>query len=344
MNNFFKLVYNELIKTYIRKSTWIMYILLALLILGFATITKTLEEQDRPLAYGDDWREVLQEENEELLGAQEENNKALEEFEAKEEAGEEVDDDAYFEIIFDGPDMEAYEENLLFLEEDKKPTGYGAWHFVTASADLLSVVSLMTIIIAAGIVANEFRWGTIKALLIRPISRSKILLSKYVAVLLFALISLLFVFGFAWIAGAIFFGIEGFTTHMAALSVTSDFQSTRRIVPIFNEVISLYSYGLVNLIMMTTFAFMISAVFRNSSLAIGTAIFLMMAGNTIVLFVSQYKFGKYILFANTDLKQYADNAVIIEGMTLGFSITVLIVYYVIFMSLAWLFFVKRDVA
>lgn len=209
LNNFFKLIYNELTKTYIRKSTWIMYILLAVLIIGFATINKTLEEHERPLTYGDDWQEVLTEENEDLLKAQAENDKAIEEYEAKEDAGEEVNQDAYSDIYFDGPNMNIYEENLIYLDKDKKPSGYGAWHFVIGSSGLLSIVSLMTIIIAAGIVANEFRWGTIKLLLIRPISRSKILLSKYIAVLLFALISLLFVFGFAWITGAVFFGIEG---------------------------------------------------------------------------------------------------------------------------------------
>lgn len=97
--------------------------------------------------------------------------------------------------------------------------------------------------------------------------------------------------------------------------------------------------------MMVTFVFMISSIFRNSALAIGLAIFLMFAGNQIVLFFMERDWAKYILFTNTDLRQYVNgNIPLIEGMTLGFSITVLIVYYVIFAVLSWIFFTKRDVA
>jgi len=117
-----------------------------------------------------------------------------------------------------------------------------------------------------------------------------------------------------------------------------------RLVSVFNEIFSGYGYGLVDLVMMSTFAFMISAVFRNSSLAIGVAIFLMMGGSMIVGIFADKPFAKYILFANTDLKQYADGHVMIEGMTLGFSIIVLIVYYLIFLLLSWAVFTKRDVA
>src|SRR5690625_5957268 len=90
-----------------------------------------------------------------------------------------------------------------------------------------------------------------------------------------------------------------------------------QVVSVFKEMISSYGYGLVNLVMMATFAFMISTVFRNSSLAIGTAIFLMMAGSTIVGMFSERSWAKYILFANTDLQQYAPGYTPwIEGMTL----------------------------
>lgn len=318
MSNFFKLIYNELIKTYIRKSTWIMYIILAGLIIGSAALSLAFDDVDK--ASGDEnWQENLQEENAALL---------------KENKDVEEGDD--FTVDYN---METIEENNYHLENDIEPIGFGAWQFTIDNSGLLSVVSLLTIIIAAGIVANEFRWGTIKLLLIRPISRTKILISKYVSVLLFAFITLLFVVVLSWITGALFFGIEGGNPDIV-LSKSSGFEA----IPVISEVVSGYGYGLVNLVMMTTFAFMISAVFRNSSLAIGTAIFLMMAGTMIVGIFENRPFAKYILFANTDLKQYADGSVWIDGMTLGFSITVLLVYYIIFVGLSWIFFAKRDVA
>src|SRR5690625_7874969 len=94
---------------------------------------------------------------------------------------------------------------------------------------------------------------------------------------------------------------------------------------------------------MATFAFMISTVFRSSALAIGLAIFLMMAGNQIDFAFAEYPWAKYILFANTDLQQYTNVNVLIGSMTLGFYISELIVYYVNFIGLYWLIFTKRDI-
>lgn len=303
-----------------------MYIILAVLVIGAGIITKSFNDYDTTNYDQDNWREVMEEENEELIKANEEDYENY------------VDEDGFYF----GPDLDTVDRNNVYLEADIQPSGYGAWQFVAENAGLLSIVSLLTIIVAAGIVAHEFRWGTIKLLLIRPISRTKILLSKYISVLLFALFTLLFVFIVGWIVGAILFGIDGANPHMLIYDYYNN--DGYRLVSVFNEIFSGYGYGLVDLVMMSTFAFMISAVFRNSSLAIGVAIFLMMGGSMIVGIFADKPFAKYILFANTDLKQYADGHVMIEGMTLGFSIIVLIVYYLIFLLLSWAVFTKRDVA
>lgn len=315
MGNFFNLINNELIKTYIRKSTWIMYIILAGIIIGLAVLTNTFNDTGDKYT-GDNWREELQAENEQLTT--------------------EMEKDEFLE----GLNTSLIAKNDYYLENDIQPSGYDTWQFVMENQLLLSVVSLLTIIIAAGVVANEFRWGTIKLLLIRPITRTKMLLAKYASVLLFALFTLLFVLVFSWITGAVFFGVNGFDPHVV-LEKSGGFEY----VSVINEIVSGYGFKLVNLVMMATFAFMISTVFRNSALAIGTAIFLMMAGNQIVVFFAERSWAKYILFANTDLSQYVNgNTPWIEDMTLGFSVTMLIVYYFIFLLLSWIFFTKRDVA
>lgn len=334
--NFLNLVANEIVKTYIRLSTWIMYIILAVIIIGFGMLNNSIIDYDDSHYSEDNWRELLAAENEKLI---EENEIYTEEM----EGDFEEDEIENIEFVI-GPDMDIVDENNYYLKNDIQPTRYGAGHFVAENAGLLSVVSLFTIIIAAGIIASEFRWGTIKLLLIRPYSRTKILFSKYVAVLLFALFTLLFVIILSWITGAVLFGVEGSNANMLLYSYTDDLAPYNfRLVSVLHEVMTSYGYGLVNLVMMTTFAFMVSTVFRNSSLAIGTAIFLMMGGNSIVSIFAEKPFAKYILFANTNLKQYADGDVFIDGMTLNFSITMLIIYYLIFVGLSWIFFTKRDV-
>ncbi|NBJ71233.1 MULTISPECIES: ABC transporter permease subunit [Clostridia] len=315
MNRILKLIQNEQGKIFIRKSTWIMYIILAVLIFGNALLTNSFDGLKKDYE-GDDWRQVLEEENKEL-------QKESEEFE----------------------DFEDYNNSLIaknnyYLENDIQPAPYTAWTFVQENISLLSIVSLLTIIIAAGIVANEFRWGTIKLLLIRPISRSGILLSKYITVLLFAFYTALFALVLMWIFGAIFFGI-GDLNPSIVVQGEDGFKTVSLVANVFTS----FGFKLVNLVMMATFAFMISAVFRNSSLAIGIAIFLMMGANSIVAFFADKEWAKYILFAHTDLSQYMDgNFLMLEDNTMGFSIAVLVVYYAIFMLLSWIVFTKRDVA
>ena len=311
MSNLFSLLYNELFKIYIRKSTWVMYIILGLIAIGGAIIMSSIDDV-QPTNYTDNWQEELQEENETL---QKDN----------EEFGYSFNDEQIM-------------KNEYLLENDIRPLNYGAWQYTLENVGLVAIVSLLTIIIGSSIISNEYQWGTIKLLLIRPISRNVILLSKFMAIFVFALLTMIFLFLVSMLGGAIFFGFEGF--NPSTVIMTGD---GFEYVPIVGEVMSEYGYRIVNLIMMTTLAFMISTIFKNSSIAIGVGIFLLMGGSIITGIFSQYDWSKYLLFANLDLKMYETGNVLIEGMTLGFSITMLIVYFVVFVALAWIFFNKRDI-
>src|SRR5690625_4308465 len=199
-----------------------MYIILAGIIIGGAVLTSTFDDTGEEYET-DDWREVLQEENEALI----KENKAADE------------EDAFVIDI----NTDTIEKNNYYLENDIQPTSFGAWQYVLDNKGLLSIVSLLTIIVAAGIVANEFRWGTIKLLLIRPISRTKILASKYIAVLLFAFFTLLFVLIFSWIIGALFFGVEGLNPHIVIQE-----KGNYAYVSVIEEMLSGYYYKLINLL------------------------------------------------------------------------------------------------
>ncbi len=314
MAKILSLIWNEITKIYIQKSTWIMYIFLALLIVAVAVISATTDMVNKE--YGEDWKDELQSENEALT--------------------KEMQEEEFLVQV----NTQQIEMNEYHLENDIKPVAYDAWQFVIDNAMLSSLISLLTIIVAGGIVANEFRWGTIKQLLIRPIPRTVVLLSKYIAVLLFALITLVFLLVLSWVTGALFFGVAGGNPELVI-------RSSEGIVSVsaIGEVISGYGFKLVNLFMMATFAFMISSIFRNSALAIGLAVFLMMAGTSIVQFFASKAWSKYILFANTDLTVYdSQMGPIREEMTMGFSIGVLAVYWIIFILASWLVFSRRDVA
>lgn len=313
MLNFIELLKNEQIKLYSRWATWSMFIIIFVIILAGALIVFLFGELDEQ-SHGDNWQEQLAQENEELLEIQQ-------------------------EADFFGFDSEIA-INEYHIENDIQPLPYDTWQFTLENAGISMIISLFTIIVAAGIVANEYRWGTIKLLLIRPISRTKILFAKFTSVLLFSISMLVFLFVASLIIGAIFFGINGWNPELIQMGADGIEE-----VSILKEILTQYGLNMVNLVMMATFALMISALFRNSAMAIGLAIFLMFTGNTIVNFVAEYDWSKYILFANTNLSQYFGNgSPVVDSMTLGFSITMLVVYFVLFLLVSWLSFSKRDIA
>ncbi|MFB1099867.1 ABC transporter permease [Terribacillus sp. JSM ZJ617] len=305
MSNFFQLVRNEQTKLYSQLSTWIMLGILIVVVLGFAILMRTA---DGFVSDYDDatWKQQLQEENESLAE-------------------------------FDPADSNILINNYR-IENDLKPEGMTAWEFLYQGNFLTSVLSLLTIIVAGGIIANEYRWGTIKLLLIRPATRTKIFFAKYTSVLLFALTALIVLFVFSWLFGMLFFGLGG----DGSMLQVKDGEVVE--ISVWTRIAQDYGLQLVKLVVWATFAFMISAAFRNGALAIGTAIFLMFVGSSVIPFIYDKPFAKYVLFSNLDLTQFTTGMKLIDDLTLTFAIVTIIVYYLIFLVVGWVLFAKRDVA
>ncbi|PTM59605.1 ABC transporter permease [Desmospora activa] len=221
----------------------------------------------------------------------------------------------------------------LFMKYLEHSSGvqYDWWSFAADSTHLLFFVQIWTIVIAGDIISSEFNWGTVKLLLIRPANRTKILQSKYLAVLLFAVLCMIIFWISTLVFGLIFFGqpsLEG-----------------NPIQQLLNLGIDCGLY-LVEVIMMATLAFLLSTVSRSSSLSIGLTIFLLFVGSflTELLAYVSWEGGKFLLFANLDLSPYVQGGdPVFKGMTLEFSLGVLIVHFLLFHVIAWFIFKKRDV-
>ncbi|MDQ6421162.1 ABC transporter permease [Paenibacillus sp. LHD-117] len=207
------------------------------------------------------------------------------------------------------------------------------------SSIMFFLVTIFTVIVAAGAVAEEFTSGTIKLLLIRPWSRSKILLSKYIAVLLFALLLAVILFLSTLIVNWLCFGVGNGSPAISTLPAESGSDA-------FVYLLKYYGLTLITSVVTVTLSFMLSTIFRSSGLAIGMALFLLLIVNNFVMLLSglKYKWIDYVLFIHLNLAQYLGDFQMREGMTLGFSLAVLAVYYVIFIALTWYVFNKRDVS
>lgn len=213
------------------------------------------------------------------------------------------------------------------------------WKLMQHLTAMTGLVTMFTVVIAADIVAGEFSWGTIKLLLIRPASRSKILLSKYAATLIYALLMTALLFVTTFVAGGLFFGFGG----NATLEVL-DSQGYPQAAGAMGVILKDYGYRLIDVLMIVTFAFMMSSVFRSGVLAIVLSFLILFFGNIVTGIVSQYAWAKYILFANMGLGDIAQGHSFVEGVTLPFAVTMLAIYFVLFNALSWIVFNKRDVA
>ncbi|WP_021877363.1 ABC transporter permease [Paenibacillus sp. P22] len=207
---------------------------------------------------------------------------------------------------------------------------------------MMPLVSIFAVIVAADIVAGEFTAGTIKLLLIRPWSRSKILLSKYAATLLFGFFSMALLYAALLLVNIIFFGYE---KGIKAAEVFGAADPAMSAWSYFNQS---FFMQFISLIVTVTLAFMISSVFRSGALAIGLSLFVVLMGKTLgqLFGLIDRKWVDYVLFQHLDLTRYIGigSSGANGGMTLGFSLAVLAGYYVIFMALSWFVFTRRDVA
>ena len=309
-----KLIQNEWMKLWSKKGTWVMTGLLVIMIAGMFGLTKWIEsmnDYDEP-----DWKVVVQGE---LTSV-------------KEQLGNPMLSESEKERLEDKEKILDYR-----LANSVEPLDTNSREkMIMDSAGIGSIVVLLTVIVAAGIVASEFSQGTIKMLLSRPVKRWKILTSKYLTVILFGILLMLIGFVVSIICAFLFF-----QSGSGQELVWNGKEVVEASVWGNGLYMLLLSFG--NVFVTATFAFMIGSVFRSSSLAIGLSLFIYFMGSTVVMILSQYEIVKYIVFTHMDLTIYQSDFRIVEGMTMPFSLAVLAVYLVVFLVISYTTFIKRDI-
>ena len=316
MGRLVNLVLNENMKIYRRVRTWILVGLMAAFVL-FVNIIEW--HSDGKKVKGEGWRAELLQENKhwsEILKQPKLN-----------------DEDRIFY-------KQQIAVNDYHLEKNIRSTDGTMWDGVNGSANLMIVITIFTIIIVGDSVAGEFSSGTIKLLLIRPASRVKILVSKYISFLLFGMLLLLTLFVISVAVNGILYGFGYMDLPLISMNAEGKIVERSMVLNLWKT----YMLGGVSTVMYVTLAFMISSAFRSSAMAIGFSIGALFAGNIVLEALQRFDWSKYLLFANTDLTQYLIGRPFQEGMTLSFSIGVLAVYFLMFNLISWLLFTRRDVA
>lgn len=230
--------------------------------------------------------------------------------------------------------------NEYHLEHNIRPTNGTMWDSINNLAELVIMVTLLTIIIAGDSLAGEYSTGTIKMLLIRPVSRTKILVSKYLSLVVFNILLLIILFITSVLLNGILYQFAHLNLPLVGIGDYGQVVEKSMVANLWKT----YLLNSISTIIFMTMAFMISTVFRSSAMAIGISLFAVFTGSMLADLVRNYAWGKYFLFAHLDLTQHLNGRPYQEDMTLSFSITLLVVYYLLFQLVAWLVFTRRDVA
>ncbi|MGA8941949.1 MAG: ABC transporter permease [Thermoactinomyces sp.] len=205
------------------------------------------------------------------------------------------------------------------------------WGFLLFNSNLLPLAELFAVIIAADIVSSELTWGTATMLCIRPVKRWKILLSKYVTVVLFTLAFVVILLVSSILFGIVFFGFPA---------------QGESVGPVLERAFGLYGIGFAEMLPVITLAFMISSIAKSNSFSVGLSLFALFTGPFLVELFRMYgiEWGKYLFFANLDLEVYLFGGFpAYPGMTLSFSLVNLLAHMVFFSGVSWWAFAKREI-
>lgn len=204
-------------------------------------------------------------------------------------------------------------------------------------------IIVMIIMIAGTIVSEEFNKGTIKLLLVKPYSRNKILLAKFITVLIMIVFSILAVVIMELLVGGIIFGYDSLSVPILAYNFET--QSL--------ESMSIFSYlgieimtQLPKLALLATLAFACSTLFTNSAVAIAIPLLGYMSADMINMLVIQFKvqFMKFFVSLNWNFEEYLfGNLPKMEGMTLEFSVVICMLYFVAMLIPTFIAFKKKNI-
>ena len=231
----------------------------------------------------------------------------------------------------------------LYNDTEYQNTATANYTFQNSIDTYIAIIVMVVVIVAGVSISEEFNKGTVKLLLVRPYSRTKILISKLIAVFITMLITTATILLLQFIIGGI---VYGFGTYMMNV-VQFDF-TTNSIVTlnIFAYLGLIFICKLPIFILIGTLAFALSTLFLNSPLAVALPILGYMGSDVINMIAISYKWDwvKYFVTPNWDLSQYLfAGTPMFSGISIEFSITICAIYFVIMLVASIVSFKKRNI-
>ena len=213
--------------------------------------------------------------------------------------------------------------------------GYLATYIIIAV--LITHMPFLSTIIAADIVSGEYSKGTFRLYLSRPISRSKILLSKLIIVYLYTILLMAFFIGYSLLISVVWLGTgELAVFHMGLLFLSEDDALIRFLIAFLTSTVVMLT--------VSSLCFYISTISKNSVTPIIITISTVFVGTAISIIpielfkiINPYLFTGYI---NSYLSAFHD-PIPYDGILR--LVLICLLWTGIFLALAFNHFIKKDI-
>ena len=240
--------------------------------------------------------------------------------------------------------LKTYHENKYILEEkidtnDSSTLRSVIMNFYNEYAFLIIVFIIM---IAGSIVSDEFSRGTIKSLLTIPHSRSKILLAKYLTVILLIPFIILFLLVCELLIGGLLLGFDSLSIPAVVYNIAHNGVDILNIFSYFG----LYTLAnLPELLLLTTLAFTCSIILNNTAFAVAITFCGMIASQIINGLAISYdiKVLDYFVTTNWDFTVFLFGGSSPFGLTIAHGVMVCLTYLILMLLIGFAIFTNKDI-
>lgn len=324
-----QLVYNEQLKLWRKRRVFIILILVALISGIFTYAQYRQHEEDVKKAGTTDWHIQVQE--------------RIIDLENRLGSGRLPDDyQTYFKVLKG--------QLQYYLDHDINPNAPGAPMFLKTFVEngISLLFPLFMMVIAADLISAEMSSGTIKFLLTRPVSRARILTSKYISLLLSISIIIVLSGIAAYLISGLVFGYGGWGAPvLTGFQVSGDTIDTSSVyqLPIYQLLIMEFGLAWFVSIIVGILTIFVSVLVRQTAAVMGIMLAALITGTILTNLVNAWPSAKYLFMVNLQLTNYLNGtAPPVSGMTLEFSMLVLFVWGLASCVLSYFIFTKQDIS
>lgn len=323
-----RLITNEWLKLVRKRRLLVVAFIISLLISMFTYAQLKEAEQIRERLGTTDWRTTLQQQ---IIDIQ---NRL---------SGSRISDEWREELQVRVQQYQYYLDNNINPTEPGAPTFVR--EFINNSIQLF--LPLMIIIVASDLVSSEYTSGTVKLLLTRPVKRWKILLSKYITLLLSVSWIVLIFAILTYLISGVVFGFSGWSAPvLTGFGVIGNELDTSNVhlVPQWKYIFMQLGLTWFVSLIVGTISFMFSVLIKSTAAGMGIMIALLISGTILSNMVSSWESAKYLFMVNLELTDYLKgDSPPIDGMSLPFSMTVLLIWGIAALIIAFAHFTRKDV-